>query len=97
MVVYSPMTTRLKRIGYDVIALRRELAGAGERLSQALSEGIGANADPMRHGFYDVDLDGVRYYIHLHEAGNTAYIVALIRHGAERFCCPELVGAARAS
>ena len=63
MAVYAPMTTILKRTGYDVISLKRELDCAAERMSRALAEGIGATRDPHRDGFYDVELDGISYYV----------------------------------
>lgn len=97
MAVYAPMTTILKRTGYDVISLKRELDCAAERMSRALAEGIGATRDPHRDGFYDVELDGIRYYVHVNDNGKTAYVVALFRRKDEQLCCPELIGAARAS
>ena len=97
MAVYAPMTTILKRTGYDVISLKRELAWAAERMARALAEGIGATRDPGRDGFYDVEMDGIRYYVHVNDKGKTAYVVALFRQKDEQVCCPELVGAARAS
>ena len=97
MAVYAPMTTILKRTGYDVVSFKSELSRAAERMARAIAGGIGATRDPNRDGFYDVEMDGIRYYVHVDDNRKTAYIVTLFRRRDAQLRCPELVGAARAS
>ena len=73
----------LNATGYKVVSLNTRLAGFRESLKRTLAEGTLARADQNRDGFYEVEVGGRCFYIHIYDAMKTVYLVGAVGCVAE--------------
>ena len=66
----------LKEHGYNVVAMNEKLTSHVQTLAKELSSGISAYPDLTRENFYSIQLKGNWYYVHIHDAVRTVYLVA---------------------
>ena len=71
--------------GYRIVSLNSKLAGVRESLKKTLAEGTLARADQNRDGFYEVEVGGRCFYIHVYDAMKTVYLVGAIGCGVAEF------------
>ena len=71
--------------GYRIVSLNSKLAGFRESLKKTLAEGTLARADQNRDGFYEVEVGGRCFYIHIYDALKTVYLVGAIGCGVADF------------
>ena len=71
--------------GYRIVSLNSKLAGFRESLKKTLAEGTLARADQNRDGFYEVEVGGRCFYIHIYDAMKTVYLVGAIGCGVTEF------------
>jgi hypothetical protein len=65
---------------YSIVSLNPKLSSHVPELARALRNGVPALPDNSRDGFYDVELDGGRSYIHIHDNARRIYLVAFSRN-----------------
>ena len=73
-------TIWLQPTGYSIVSLNSKLSTHVPELARALGNGVPGLPDTSRDGFYDVELDGGRSYIHIHDNARTVYLVAFSRN-----------------
>jgi len=61
---------------YHVIPLNERLDRS--ELERAISRGVTAYPDLRRNGFYEIELDDRRVYVHVHHDLRTVYLVAYL-------------------
>lgn len=69
-------TIRLQPANYSIVPLNSALAAYIPELDDALIAGLEARPDDNREDFYDIELAGGWYYVHVCEAVRTVYLVA---------------------
>jgi hypothetical protein len=70
------MATYLRLPNYSVVALKPEQTRFVSELREALAQGVLVSADEKRDDFYDVELAGGCFYIHVYSAKRIVYLVA---------------------
>jgi len=73
-------TIWLQPTGYSIVSLNSKLSSHVPELARALRNGVPGLPDSNRGGFYDVETDGGRSYIHIHDHARTVYLVAFSRN-----------------
>ena len=66
----------LRRKDYRVVPLNSSLSGYAAELVMAIECGVRAYRDLQRPGFYDIELENGRAYVHLHDDARAVYLVA---------------------
>ena len=66
----------LRRRDYRVVPLNSSLSGYAAELVMAIECGVRAYRDLQRPGFYDIELENGRAYVHLHDDARAVYLVA---------------------